>query len=286
MDLSQAKPIVTPAPAAPKGGDQDLSAAPVADPQAAVTPQAAPDAVTDPQTPATPPAAPEVPDELNLDGVSDVPVVETPSTFAETGNKKIDAVGQLLADKGVSDVDAVLAEAIKTGDLSLEKKADIIDKLGDTMADVVLSQLDTEVNTIRDTAKTERNRLMEYAAEAFGDPVESAAEVWAAVQEFAKSERSGLSAEDRKAMSAMLNKGGMQAELVIDKLKTLYYADDNYTQEADLLIGDSTVQSSFEAISQKDYANKMREVARDYGYDSPQADKLRAQRNESIQRGY
>lgn len=274
MDLSNAKPIVTPAPTAPVG---EPPTPPVEETPPVVDTNPAPKVVEDVIVPDPSP----VPDELSLTSPDPVP-----TTVTETGNKTIDAVGKLLADKGVTDPDGIINEAIKEGELSLANQSALVDALGETMAGIVLNQLEGEIQATREIATQERGRLLEYAAEAFGDKPEDAAEVWKAMQTFARSPEAGLSESDRAAMNAMLAKGGMQAELVIDKLKSKYFASTGYTQEADLLVGESTINSSFEAMSKTAYTAKMREIVNAHGYDSPEAERLRAQRNESIQRGY
>jgi len=247
-----------------------------------------PEPVIEPaKEPATEPVVEPVSEPIVEPDLSLEPATLEPTKVVakETGNKNIDAVGQLLADKGVSNVDAILAEAIK-GDLSISSQAEIVEALGESVAAMALSQLTNEVTSIKEKANAEKTRLMEYAANAFGDDPAQAAEVWVAIQEFAKSPESGLSAEDRAAMSKMLSAGGMQAELVIDKLNALYHQGENYTQEADLLHGEKTTVTSFEAISKTAYTEQMREISNKFGYDSPEADRLRAKRNESIRRGY
>jgi len=281
MDPSQATPIVTPVPEAPVLSTANGEAVPKS-----VTPAPAVEAPVVPSVPGQVedvivPDPSLVPDELSLNKPEAVP-----TTVTATGNKKIDAVGQLLADKGVPNADSIINEVVTDGEISLANHAALVDALGEAMAGIVLSQLEGEVTAVRDTATAERSRLMDYTAEAFGEKAEDAAEVWQAVQDFAKSPEAGLSEADRAAMNQMLSQGGLQAELVIDKLKSKYYASNNYTQEADLLVGESTVNSSFEAIGKAAYTKQMSEVARDFGYDSPEAERLRAKRNESIQRGY
>lgn len=275
MDLSQAKPIVTPAPT-PR-------AEPTGEPPAAPPVQPASEPATIPAI--EPDTTPIVEPDLSLEPATSEPVPKAKTELSSTGNTKIDSVGKLLADKGVANIDGILAEAI-SGDLSIENQSIIVEALGDSVAKLALEQLSGEVAAIRETASTEKTRLMEYAAEAFGDDPKQASEVWTAIQEFAKSPESGLTSDDRAAMSRMLNAGGLQAELVIDKLNALYHKSENYTQEADLLQGDSISVGSFDAISQQNYTEQMREVAHKYGYESPEADRLRAKRTESIARGY
>lgn len=223
--------------------------------------------------------APEVPEGgLDLNQEAFKPV-------EDTGIKAFDTVGKLLNDNKVTGAKSIMAELQETGELSLTSKATLVESLGENVAALVIDQLDGYVSTVKEAADKETNRVMVYAAEAFGDTAESAAEAWPLIQAFAQSPESGLTADDRKAMSKMLKAGGLQAEMVIDRLATLYNSNAGDEQEADIIQGDTRPNSGFTALSASEYIKQVKVAIAQHGEQSPEVDRIRAQRMKSIQLG-
>lgn len=221
--------------------------------------------------PADPPVDP--PKELNLD----------PVEVEETGDATLDKIGALLKEKNIQNANAMLKQIVKDGELDLGHKAELVEQLGEGTARLVIEQMEGVANAAKETAKQERVRLMEYAKEVFKE--EDAEATWKAVQEFARSEASGFSDAELTDMNKMLQAGGLQAEMVIDRIATVYERSTGYTQEADLLNGDAPVTSGFTPIGSREYAEQVRELIGKYGEESQQVKALRAQRQRSQQMG-
>ena len=239
------------------------------------------DKQTPPQDPPVdPPKEPVVPDKLDLTAEPTEDAVEV----VATGDKVIDQIGALLADKKVPDANNIIKEVQETGELSIAAQAALVETLGEAMASLVVSQLDTHVQAQKETATKENSRLMEYAAKRFGE--EDIEGTWAGIQAFAKSPESGIPEADLKAMNAMLQAGGLQAEMVIDRIAKAYENSADFTQEADLLQGDSPSTSGFAPLSKQDYVTAKREAVQKYGDGSRQVTELENRRSLSIKRGY
>jgi hypothetical protein len=202
-----------------------------------------------------------------------------------TGNKAFDDVASLLADKGVNGVDEMFKSIAANGEVALTDSAKIIAALGETVGNMVINSMVQETANIKTAASAKSQVTMDYAATKFGEP-EKAAEVWTAIQEFAKSPESGLTPEDRKAMTKMLRAGGLQAEMVIDRLYSRFENADNYTQPADLVAGDSTSNAGFTPLSASDYSTELRGLVEKHGYESTQVEALQTRRLASKKAGY
>lgn len=269
----------TPMPAAKPGASPDAPAAqPVVDntnlPTQAQTIPAEPAPVVEPVAPAV-----ETPVKLDLEA----PAVSQATT---TGNKTFDSVASLLTDKNVPGIDAMFENISSTGEVSLTDHAAIISALGETVGGLVVNQLKTEVTNIRTAATAKSEATLGYMATKFNtDPAQSA-QSWADLQAFVKTPESGFSDADRVAMTQMIQAGGMQAELVIDKIHATWVNRQGFTQPAELISGDTTAHTSFTPLSKMDYSNQMREVTQKYGYNSHQAEALRNLRTKSIGLGY
>ena len=268
--LSGVTPALTPMPT-PKSDLPVDNSAGVPVPVVPAAPVAVPPGTVVPEVP-----TPEV-------GVPKLDLTVQP--IQKTGNKTFDQIGQLLADKSVSNANEIMNEIADNGELSLTHRAALVEKLGDGIANLVITQLEAEVSTLTETASVERNRVLDYAATKFGEAGKGA-DVWAAIQDFVKSPESGFSIDDRQAMTTLLDGGGMQAELVIDRIHSQWAQSTGYVQEADLIQGDTYTASQFEPMSKIEYAEQMRVVVQNYGYDSHQAESLRQKRAASLQRGY
>jgi hypothetical protein len=202
-----------------------------------------------------------------------------------TGNKTFDDVATLLADKGVADANSIFKNVAASGEVSLADSATIVAALGETLGNMVINSMVQEAANVKTQASVKSQATMDYAATKFGEPGKGT-EVWAAIQEFAKSPASGLSEADRKAMTKMIRAGGLQAEMVIDRLHNRYENSGDYSQEADLIEGDSTSNVGFQPLDAATYANEIREIAAKHGYDSPQAQALQSRRQASKKAGY
>ena len=262
--------IVTPMPAAPAG------AAPVVTPPpaAAVPPEGTPAPVVTP--PAVTPPVVEPPSVLDLTPQA-VPV--TP-----TGNQGFDAVGQMLGEKGIANANTIMAEFAETGTISIQAKADIMSGLGENLGIMAINQLEGTAKTMNESAKAANQIVLDYANGKFNG--EDASLTWNQIQEYAKSPEAGFTAADRAAMNAMLANGGLQAQLVIDKIFEVYNADPTVSTPGTLLEGDTGLNGiTFDPLSRVDYTTELRAAVSKYGEDSYQVEQLNRRRTLSMQRG-
>lgn len=208
-------------------------------------------------------------------------------TVASVGNDKIDSIGQLLASRGVDNAQAIMTEFEKTGELSVSSQADLVEGLGADIAKVAIGQLQEASKAIQVEVKAERTRVLSYAEKVFGtEGTQDAQLTWDQMQEFARSPESGLTTADLKAMNVMLAKGGISADLVVDKVASIYRNQPDVTTPADLLHGDSYSSGAFEPMTKADYVSKLNEAERKFGYNSVQVDQINRRRELSISRGY
>jgi len=229
-------------------------------------------------------------EELSLTAESE----ETPSEsegeeysveIPKSGNKVIDDVAKLLVDKKVPNADKIMAEFTENGELSLASQAALVETLGESVAQIALSNLSTEVSKLKENGKAKRQELLDYANETFkGEDPEL---TWKQMQEFVRSQEAGVSAEDLDAMNKMLKAGGLQGKLVVDRVAQLYYASQSTSAPGDLLEGDSySGAANFKPISRMDYVAELRTAVQKYGEDSPQVRDLDRRREASIAKGY
>lgn len=222
------------------------------------------------------PVVKDVPDDLSLE--------PDPVTIAPTGNKEVDAISKLLETKKVAGADKIIAEFAETGEISIANQAILTDALGESVAGLAIRQLESVATNLREQGKEARKNLMEYAAKTFN--AEDADLTWKQIQEFVRTPEAGFSKDDLAAMNKMIAKGGMQAELVIDKIASVYYAQETSSTPAELLQGDTYSAGSFEPLSRVDYVEQMREAVRKYGENSHQVEQLNRRRMISRQRGF
>lgn len=224
-----------------------------------------------------------IPDgDLSLENT---PKVETPQvTVQETGNAKLDSIGKLLASKNIENAQGIMDEFSRDGTLSVASQATLVEKLGDSVAAMVIRNLDETATALKAEAKTRREELLDYTNKKFNG--EDANLTWSQVSEFANSPEANLSSADKQHMNSLLAKGGLSAQLVIDKLASIYYNLPSTSTPADLLEADTYNSAGFKPISKREYTEELRKAVDNYGYDSRQAKELRTRREQSRQRGY
>lgn len=222
--------------------------------------------------------------ELSAPEAQAAPQLNTGERFKPSGNEHIDQVTNLLYNANFEGSDSIIDEVVSTQELSLTSKAQLVDKLGADVAQLVINQLETSVQQVREAGAAEGKRLKDYAFQKFGgaDPEET----WAGLQQFAQSQSANISSEDRKAMNEMLSAGGIKAELVIDSLFSKYKESGNYIERPVLMQGDKTTQSNVSMVSRKEYQEQIGPAINKYGESSQEVQSLRQRRQFSLLRGY
>ena len=259
-----------------------INQAPPTDPPASDPPPADPPVASNPPAdpPAgDPPAPTDAPETLSLD------LPPTKVEVAETGVEAFDTVGKLLADKGLASANDIMERFTETGEISLEDKAEMISALGESVASMAFTQMESAAETIIADAKADSAKSMDYANEKFNGT--DSEKTWNEMKEYVRGEGSPFSEADLATMNTMLAAGGLQAELVIDKVHAAYNADPNQSVPGTLLEGDSAANGlTFEPISRADYTAAMGKAVREHGEDSPQVADLDRRRTQSMARGY
>ena len=211
--------------------------------------------------------------------------VPTGPAPTSTGNVAFDQVAALMADKGVSNYSDILVEAAN-GEISFASKAALVDSMGAPLAEMVMSQLNTEAAALTAANTAEATRLQNKAAEVFGFSEDRAADVWADIETFVKSEESGLSEADRAAMNNMLKAGGIQGDMVIADIAARFQKSQGFQKPANLLAGDGAPSTAFQPMTKQAYQAEMATAVKTFGYNSREAEALRNRRSASMQKGY
>ena len=149
---------------------------------------------------------------------------------------------------------------------------------------MVINQLENSVAAVKEAGAVEGKRLKDYAFNKFGG--NNPEETWSGLQQFAQSQSSNLSSEDRSAMNEMLSAGGIKAELVIDSLYSKYKDSDQYIERPALMQGDQATQSNVSMLSKKDYQSQIGPAIAKFGESSQEVTALRQRRQFSLLRGY
>ena len=229
------------------------------------------------KAPAAAPAAAAATLDLAADAPAEV-------SIRSTGNKTIDSVGALLADKKVPSADKIIADFAETGEVSLVAQAALVDSLGEHLASMAINQLAGEATKLQEASTVARTAILDYANTTFNG--EHADQTWSEIQDFVKSPESGFTVEERAAMTSMINAGGLQAQLVIDRIAAVYAKNSNTTISADLLAGDtSAAGAAFTPISALDYSAELSTLLKTNAYDSPAVQQLQQRRLRSRQNG-
>jgi hypothetical protein len=202
----------------------------------------------------------------------------------ESKSNAIKQVSQLLNSKGVENGADIVRELAKTGEVSLAHQAELIEALGPEVANLAINQVKAEVQAKKEAGQAESNRIKEYTLNKFGG--QDAEQVWGELQQWVTSSESPFSQNDRKAMERLLSKGGLGADMVIDKIHDSYKQSIGFTQQADLVMGDAPSTSSFKPLSKADYFEQKAVIVRKYGEGSREDKALDEQRMRSLQQGY
>jgi hypothetical protein len=237
-------------------------------PPETVTPEVAP---VEPEVTVTPEVTPPA-EEPKL------PEVEDPvdSPFETTGNEFIDS---MLTDFTAAEVDTdrLFGKFSETNDEADIDVAYLEEKVGKLAATGILAGL-----------KAENDKLEEYVAEESKKVYEAAGgkELWDQIVEWIGSGKSGLTKEGGASYNAMLEAGGVQAELAARELSTMFKQSPGFTQTGTLVQADQTAQpTGLEQISQADYVSQLDVIARKEGEFSPAAMALHARREFTLSQG-
>lgn len=209
-----------------------------------------------PAAPAAPPAAPAAPPAAPVPPVVPEPAPE-PAPAPEPGNEivKIDhddvnvqAVQSLLADHKVTEKQAadIFGKAVQSGDLKDIDVAKLKEVLGsDAKVNLALAGLRNFYETVGKTRAETLNKV--YAA--FGGGAG-----WKAAQAYFQSKQGDATVE---ALKGMLDAGGIQAELAIERMVAMYVADPN-TSTGNLTVPPKVGQADVQSVQK--FANRVEMV--------------------------
>jgi hypothetical protein len=213
-------------------------------------------------------------------------LLSTPAlTPQSTGNDTFDQVGKLLADKGVTNVNAILEEAA-AGEISLANQAALVEALGEGVAGLALRQLQAEMTTVTAAGKAEHIRIKEYAAKLFNESPENAEEAWQVLNNFAASSESGLSDDDRDALNGMLVEGGSKANWAVNELRSRYEKSQGFSKAPNLVDGNRPNASGFVPMTKQEYQAEIAPAMQKFGQGSPEVNAIQQRRLASQRRGF
>lgn len=132
-------------------------------------------------------------------------------------NVNIRAVQSLLADAKVTEADAfkIFGKAVASGNLADIDQAALVAKLGETKAQLAMAGVQQWHATEYAAAKA----VQEQVHKAFGGEAG-----WGAAKAFFQGRESDPAVQE---LSGMLDKGGIQAELAVERMVKMYTADPN-----------------------------------------------------------
>lgn len=199
--------------------------APVLDPAA---PAPAPDAKTTPEPDKQVDKVAEPDEKKTLgDGVNPADIVPI-----DHDDVNIRAVQTMLADAKVTEADAfkIFGKAVASGNLADVDKAALVTKLGEAKAQLALAGMQQWYSTVYAAAKATQDQVHK----AFGGEAG-----WEAAKAFFQGRESDAAVQE---LRGMLDKGGIQAELAIERMVKMYTADPN-TKTGQLPVNIQTVQT-------------------------------------------
>ncbi|MCP4342372.1 MAG: hypothetical protein GY799_26720 [Desulfobulbaceae bacterium] len=294
-----AKPIITPMPVSDEAAAAAAAAGPGSDEQKVIDDAAAAAAAAkaaekegDEKTPeelateaAAAAQAAKDKEKADTDVNLSLDTKPNPVEVSETGFAQIDAVGKMLGEKGIENANEIMEGFLETGEVSLEHKAVMIEALGEGVAQMAFKQLEDTATTLINEAKADTVKTLDYANKKFNGA--DANTTWEQIQEYVKDPASGFSEADRATFNTMLEAGGLQAQLVIDKVHAVYTGDKNVSVPGTLLEGDAaSTGQTFKPISRIDYTAEMGKAVGKFGEDSPQVRELNRRRTLSMRAGY
>ena len=204
------------------------------------------------------PAAPVVEPKTPKPSIEPAPAVEPAPTPEPKAEPIVDpSVTEIPQEDFISSASTILTDAgfdpstvmerinANDGEVSVELYNELVAKTSKGQADVLVSGFKTEVSNI-ETAQVAENQKV---YEAVGGE-----ETWNKKAEWTKTEESGLTSEAAKEYTAMLQAGGVQAQLAAKALKEAYVSSPGFTADPNLVPGDSTPPAKgLELISRTQY---------------------------------
>ena len=149
--------------------------------------------------------------------------------YVKTDDSSVNSVMDILQEREVSkaDADKIFGEAFRSGNLDAIDKDALAEKVGQNTADMIISNLQN--------ARAEQTRAQQDIADAVFK-VAGNEETWNAAAVWAKTH---YSEQDADNLNVMLAAGGKQSELAAKDIVDAYKASGDYTEEAQLLNGDT-----------------------------------------------
>ena len=209
----------------------------------------------------------------------DVPVVETPVEvvaptepivpavdptiepvkpsyeYTPSGNEFFDSAAVVAIESGLNPT--VLAETIKTtGDISSTDRAVLISKIGEAHTNMLINGFKSEVASLESKANE--------AAAAVHTTV-GGVEMWDAIVAWTQSDASGLTEAGEKEYNAMLNAGGVQAQLAAKALKEQYMSSPGFKEAHPTIVTPDAIvpaTPTTEPISRRQYTEDMQKATR------------------------
>tara|TARA_R110000822_G_scaffold46604_5_gene123990 strand:+ start:4915 stop:5799 length:885 start_codon:yes stop_codon:yes gene_type:complete len=168
-------------------------------------------------------------------------------------------VEKLLTDAGL-DVSEVAQTVINNdGKVSPELIKALVDTHGEAVASIVAEQL-SGFHESRKTLDTKRDQVIfDQVADSFkGITEQGGKETWSELAGWAKE---NVPNDERKEINKLLAQGGIATKYAVDDLVNRFKNSESFTQSADLMEGDATVNDfGVKPLSKSEYVMKLREL--------------------------
>lgn len=186
------------------------------------------------------------------------------TVWGTTGDELGDSILHQLSDSGLSvdDAKALLFDPVKAGDPSKIDKDALIEKVGKHAANLIMAG----VENLTTRLKTDSDLAVAAVHTAAGGK-----EAWDTMLPWINDAKN-VPADKMAEFTAMIDKGGLQADLAVGHLKTLFNKDPSTTSLGKVeLDGDtSPAPTKVAGLSQRDYGRELNKLART-GKETPEA---------------
>lgn len=175
------------------------------------------------------------------------------SEFVPTGNEVLDSAAALVSKAGFDPI--ALHNELENG-LTQETRAQLEGKLGKEQTSVLIRSVSSEI-------ETQRNKVKETLSSVHSTV--GGEQTWNSIVEWSRTEEAGLDPKAAEEYNAMLNAGGVQAQLAARALKEAYMSSPGFKEQNPTMEqADSSAPASpsLEPISRPQYTEEYNKAIR------------------------
>lgn len=217
----------------------------------------------------------------------ETPKEETPEEkpTPEAIKQEAKGVDKFVTDAGLTQADLAKEMNESAGKLGIESVQKLIDQHGESVASLVIDKLQNLYTRSQEVSTAKNQSIYDRVEKAYeGITTQTGEESWKELAAWAKD---NVSNEHRAEINAMINQGGLAAELAIDDLVSAHKERSLGTQSAELEDGDNLLDKGAKpGIGKSAYLkelNKLLDAGHDYNT-SPEVQRLNVQRQRGLTR--